>query len=381
MLKAVVGHSNDPDSLVALEEALEQCQTALGGDIPQAAILFAALDFDHGLILQQINQVFPGIQLIGGTTDGEMSSVLEFQQDSLVLMLLCSDEVEFYAIAGRNVSRDPIAIAQQTAIAAKQKAITPKLCLTVAESLTTSGVAILEGLKQGLGPEIPVVGGTTCDEWQFKRTYQFCGTEVLSDSVPILLLGGNLLFSHGVASGWIPIGKRGIATKVEANVLHEVDGQPTLEFYRDYLGDTRPSPEYRLAVFEPNSDHWYMRSSNGHYDEVTGSIAFFADIPDEAEIQVVRANRDEIVASTQTSVRTAIANYPGVEPAVALFFSCTGRLKVLGTRTKEEYEIARSLLNIPACGFYTYGEIAPLQVGGPSQFHNETFVTLILGTK
>ncbi|NJR66826.1 MAG: translation initiation factor IF-1 [Leptolyngbyaceae cyanobacterium CRU_2_3] len=43
---------------------------------PQAGILFAAIDFDHELILRRIQQAFPGIALIGGTTNGEISSVL-----------------------------------------------------------------------------------------------------------------------------------------------------------------------------------------------------------------------------------------------------------------------------------------------------------------
>jgi hypothetical protein len=94
MLKVAVGHSNDPDSQSAIDEVLEQCISSLAGEIPKAGLLFAAIDFDHALILQRIHQAFPDIELIGGTTDGEISSVLEFQQDSLTLMVFCSDEIE-----------------------------------------------------------------------------------------------------------------------------------------------------------------------------------------------------------------------------------------------------------------------------------------------
>jgi hypothetical protein len=109
MFKVAVGHSNDPDSLEAINETIEQCQQSLDGEIPQAGILFAAIDFEHSLILQRINETFPNIELIGGTTDGEVSSVLEFQQDSITLMLFCSDEIEIRASIGRNVSEDPYA--------------------------------------------------------------------------------------------------------------------------------------------------------------------------------------------------------------------------------------------------------------------------------
>lgn len=384
MFKTVVGHSDDPDTQVAIAEVLAQCVTALDDVIPQVGILLAALDFDHGEILQQIHQTFPGIQLIGGTTDGEISSTLAFQQDSLVLLLFCSDEIEFHTAVGRHISSDPVAIAQQTVqVAQSQSRYPTALCITTPESLTTSGLSILEGLQRALGEEVPIIGGTTCDQWQFNQTYQFFGQEVLSDALPILLLSGPLLWGHGVSSGWTPIGKKGIATKTERNVLYEVDGQPALEFYRDYLGDIRPSPAYRLAVFEPNRESWYMRSSNGAYDEAVGSITFFADIPPQSEVQVVRATRDEMINSARLSMQQALEHYSGTRPAAALFFSCTGRLHVLGTRTKEEYQVVCPELpaGITCAGFYTYGEIAPLRPNGKAQFHNETFVTLLLGVE
>lgn len=384
MLKAVVGHSNDPDTQMATEEVLEQCLSSLEGARPQAGILLAALDFDHAEILRSIHQTFPGLQLIGGTTDGEISSVLEFQQDSLVLLLFCSDTIEFHTAVGRNVSCDPAAIAQQTVQTAKARSQLPTaLCITTPESLTTSGLLILQGLQKALGAEVPIIGGTTCDQWKFKQTYQFFGQEVLSDAMPILLLSGDVLWGHGVSSGWTPIGKKGIATKVEGNVLYEVDGQPALEFYRDYLGDTRPTPAYRLAVFEPNQESWYMRTSNGAYDETTGSITFFADIPPYSEIQVVQANRDDMVDSARLSMQQALKHYPGTQPTIALFFSCTGRIHALGSRTKEEYQVLQPDLptGVTCAGFYTYGEIAPLRPNSTAQFHNETFVTLLLGVE
>lgn len=203
MFKVVVSHSNDPDSLSAVEEVLQQCALSLAGDIPQAGILFAAIDFEHSLILQQINQAFPGIELIGGTTDGEISSVLEFQQDSITLMLFCSDEVQIYAGIGRKLSGDPITATKQAVEQAKAKSTAaPQLCLTHPESLTISGVSILSGLKLALGKDVPIFGGLAADQSRYKNTYQFFQTEVLSDSVPILLFSGSILFSHGIASGW-----------------------------------------------------------------------------------------------------------------------------------------------------------------------------------
>ncbi|MEH2014237.1 FIST signal transduction protein [Nostoc sp.] len=383
MFKAVVGHSNDPDSLSAVEEVLQQCTNSLAGDIPKAGIIFAAIDFEHSLILQQIHQAFPGIELIGGTTDGEISSVLEFQQDSITLMLFCSDEVEIHAGVGRKVSGDPVTVTKQAVEQAKAKSTAaPKLCLTHPESLTTSGISILNGLKLALGQHVPIFGGLAADQSRYQNTYQFFQTEVLSDSVPILLFSGTILFSHGVTSGWHPIGQISKVTEVDKNIVYEIDGKPALDFYHHYLGLLPPSIEYPLAVFDQNGDNFYIRAPIA-YNQESGSISFFGDIPNQAVIKIAEAGYEDILAASKTSFMNALDNYPGAEPSAILFFSCVARRQILGTRAKEEYQNIKLCLTdyLPACGFYSYGEIAPIEGISQMQFHNETFVTLILGNR
>ncbi|WP_019502995.1 FIST signal transduction protein [Pseudanabaena sp. PCC 6802] len=382
MLKIAVGHSNDPDSLEAVNEVLEQCQNSLSGEIPQAGILFAAFDFDHELILHRINEVFPNIELIGGTTDGELSSVLEFQLDSITLMLFCADDIEIRAAVGRDVSKDPFAIAQQTIETAKQAISAPlKFCIATPESITTNSSAILNGLKSGLG-SIPVFGGATAAQRNGTSDYQFFKTEVLSDSVPILLFAGNVLFSHGIAGGWHPIGKRGVVTKVEGNTVYEIDSRPALEFYQYYFDTFATDAAYPLAVFPPGEDKFFLRGSPT-YDPELGSLRTSGEIPLNSVVQIAEAEQADILAASRTAFDRAWETYPGQEPAAALIFSCCWRRWILGSRISQEYEdIARSLhQKLEICGFYTYGEIAPMQENGQSFFHNITFVTLLLGNR
>lgn len=383
MLKVAVGHSNDPDSQSAILTVLKDCIHTLAGARPKAGLLLAAIDFDHALILQHIHEAFPAIELIGGTTDGEISSVLGFQQDSLTLMLFCSDEVEISAGLGRSLGKDPIAATRQAVEQAQAKSTAQaQFCLTIPDSLTADGASILAGLTQALGADFPLFGGLAADQWRFQQTYQFFQTEVLSDAVPVLLFSGAVFFSHGVASGWQPIGKRCQITKVVQNTVYEIDGKPALEFYRHYLGALPPSSEYPIAVFEAEAQQFYLRAPSGHHPEA-GSITFFAHVPEQSWVQLAQSSREQILVASQASMATALETYPGQTPEAALFFSCASRRQMLGTRTQEEYGLAQKSLTqvLPSCGFYANGEFAPLVKAGQPQFHNETFVTLLLGTQ
>src|SRR5205823_5724640 len=79
-------------------------KVALGSSLPRVAMLFAGIDHDFAIVLEQINAQWPGISLIGCTTDGEMSSHILFAEDSLALVLLSGDD--FHAVSGvaRSVS-------------------------------------------------------------------------------------------------------------------------------------------------------------------------------------------------------------------------------------------------------------------------------------
>jgi hypothetical protein len=49
--------------------------------------------------------------------------------------------------------------------------------------------------------------------------------------------GGSLNFSYGVDTGWTLIGDPAIVTSSEGSVIHTIDDQPAIAFFRKYLGE------------------------------------------------------------------------------------------------------------------------------------------------
>jgi hypothetical protein len=385
MFFSVVAQSEDIDAQGVLDELLEQCNDQLGDRIPQAGILFCTIDLGHDQLVQGIDDEWPGIALIGCTTDGEFSSQLGYREDSSTLVLFGSDSVEIRAGLGRDVSKDiEAACDQAVAMAITDIEKDPTLCITFPESLTTSGQKIVEALGQKLGSDVPVLGGTAGDGFQLTGTFQFCGREVCQDSVPVLIFSEPLVYSFAVSSGYKPMGEPGIVTRSDGPVLHEIDDRPAIEFYRQRLGEqASPGPESPLAIIDKQGEVEYLRASLGVVEE-NGAVNYLGDIPQGAMVQITVADRGTILGGCRTSVERAFSDYPhGKEPATALFFSCAGRKILLGTHTREELGVVESIIGsqVPICGFYSYGEISPLNIDDPiSKYHNETFISLILGT-
>ena len=382
MFKIAIGHSEDIDSEDAIAEVLEQCKNELE-DIPvQAAILYTSIDHEFEIVVGKINEVYPGIELIGCTTDGEMSSVMGFTEDSVNLILFASDDVEIKAgVADRISDNTRSSISQAVRKAQEQLTKEQRFCIVNPVSITASGAVIVEEFKKALGINFPLFGATAGDQWEFKQTYQFCKDQVYTDAAPFLLFSGDIFFGSGVSSGWQPIGKKGIVTRVENNILFEVNGKRAVDFYHHYLGENiQPIGEFPLAVYEDDeSNEFYLRSPL-IVNENDGSIVFAGDIGEDAKIQITHTTRDRIIEASEKAVAESIENYTGDRPEVAICFSCAGRKQVLGTRTNEEIELLKKFNpNLKIFGFYGYGEIAPLKNFSPSKFHNETFISLLLG--
>src|SRR5436190_23393025 len=394
-MRACVVHSQDVDSVDAVAELIAGAKVELGASLPRVAMLFAGIDHDFAIVLEQINAQWPGIALIGCTTDGEMSSHILFAEDSLALVLLSGDD--FHAVSGvaRSVSTDVVGSIRGSANDAVHRLAgkggnggAPSLCITMPDGLTVSGSAALNALRAALGDAVPIFGGTAGDQWRCKGTRQFHGTEVLQDSVPFLLFDEGVVFSCGVDTGWRPIGREGRVTEVDGHVVRAIDGQPATAFYREFLGDADITQltEYPLAVTgdDGRASSYYLRAP-GRTDEATGCIHFLGDVPDGARVHITTTNRDQILDATRASFQRALDDFPKTsetngKPALALCISCAGRKQILGSRTQEEARIVSELLaGVPSAGFYGYGEIARLAKDGISHYHNETFTTLLLG--
>jgi hypothetical protein len=386
MFFAVAAHSEDIDTEGVLDELLEQCREDLGGRSPQAGILFCSIDLEHEQLVEGIDDAWPGIALIGCTTDGEFSSRLGFRDDSAALILLGSDSVSITAGLGRDVSKDVgAACSQAVAMASATITKSPALCITLPESLTTSAQQIVESLRQNLDSNVPVLGGTAGDAFKLTGTRQFCGRVVCSDSVPVLLFSGPLIYSVAVASGWKPMGEPGLVTRSDATLVHEIDGGPAIDFYRQRLGaQAFPGPENPLAILDETGAVACLRATAEPQLRASGAINYLGDVREGAMVQITIADRNAILDGARESIGKAFADYPhGKTPAAALIFSCAARKLLLGTHTNEEVGIVQSVIGsqVPVCGFYGYGEIGPLDTeDSASKFHNETFVSLILGT-
>ena len=379
-----IAHSTELDSLLAVKEIIAESEIQLAGRHPSAGILFAGIDVDHQLVLDILHQQWPGLQLIGATADGEFSSECEYVEDSLVLTLFASEDIVIVSGYINNQSQDLDQECRNSLNEAEFRlGQPPKLCILFSDVLKINGETIMEKLTQATEGKLPILGGISADSWRFFETRQFCNCVSSSAISSFLLLAGDFEFSYGMDIGWKPVGETGIVTKSDSNIVYEINNRPALEFYRDILGEyTKPSLELPIAVYDSHDQFLFMRTTFENYDMNSGSITYLGNVPAGSRVRITLVNRDSILAGTQKSLNYALSNFPpNSVPSVALCFSCSARRVLLGTRTAEECLLVRKTLgdDIKFAGFYTYGEYCPKLLERTNEFHNETFVVVLMG--
>ncbi len=392
MLYAAVAQAEDPDTAAAAADLIAKARQRWpqGALAPSVGVVFAEVHADHAALLRALGEAWPGIRVVGCTTDGEAASPTGFAEDSIVLTLLGSEDVGLGVGVGRGIGRATASAAREAVRQAYAEAgvpeRTPRGVVALADSLTASGAALVDALQTAAGAGVPVVGGTAGDQLQFTGTYQFLNGEVLRDAVVVLAFAGPVTLAHGVASGWRPVGPTVEVTGAAGNTVETLDGRPALAFYQDYIGPRDPLGEHALAVFEGEGDEIaYMRAPLAANHE-TGAITFTGDVPEGTRVRLTEYTRAAVLDACATSIATAQARLqaaaPGNSPALAWFFSCAGRRTVLGTWSAREFELVGERLgpDVPIAGFYAYGELAPVGLAAPSRFHAETFVTLLVGS-
>ena len=250
----------------------------------------------------------------------------------------------------------------------------------LSEGLTVNGSELVRGLDAALGASVVVTGGLAGDGTRFQKTWVSHGVTVASGVVAAVgLYGDRVVVGHGSKGGWDAFGPVRTVTRAENNVLYELDGQPALGLYKQYLGAKAaelPSSGllFPLALTLPGDDKVLVRTLLA-VDEAAQSMTFAGDLPVGARAQLMKADFDRLV----DGARGAASNAKGIAPPVdgsdtlAVAVSCVGRRLVLGDRTEDEIEAIRDVLPNGAvvCGFYSYGELSPFATGS-CDLHNQT---------
>jgi hypothetical protein len=222
------------------------------------------------------------------------------------------------------------------------------------------------------------------DGEDFEKTFVIRNNEILENAVLGLgFYGDSLNVSYSAKGGWDGFGIERLVTKSKKNVLYELDGKPALEIYKNILGeDAKKLPSsgllFPVNMKKGKDDIAVVRGISG-INEKDKSLIFGVNIPEGVSLRLMKGNIDRLITGAKESAVSACSTLKENSELV-IVISCIGRRLVLKQLVEEEIEIIRNVVgdNPKITGFYSYGEIAPLEDVSLCELHHQTMTITTL---
>jgi hypothetical protein len=381
-IKAGVGMSRHHNSSIAGCEAAEQALEKAGVGKPDFVFMFASIGYDHHSLVRAVREATGGAPLSGcsaeGTINGDDADESNF---SVVVTAISSEELRWRNGLAAGLRADSHAVGKQVA-----QDLLPHL------SAETIGLFVFPdgrmdnlehffaGLEGNLTSDrfLPLWGGGANNTITLEDpTYQYCNDEVVSDGVSYTLLSGNARASWTMSHTLMPIGGERTVTRSQGNVIYEIDGEPALEVLQEYLPEQalvedRDWARYAISLalcFKAPSymkDEEYVVRAVPSVRMADGSIIVQGtEIPEGTSIWFSSRDKEKMTTGLDRMAAQIKEQLGGEKPNLVFQFECATRGKMM-LRDQEKLQFLRQFRqsvdpNVPWAGFYTWGEIGPVE--------------------
>lgn len=347
-------------------------------DSPQLVLVFGQVDqIDSQDHYNYLRNRFPDSRLIIASTSGDIqgTNVLD---DSIVATALKFEKTKLKFIE-KGITEIPNAFEIGKSLFQSLEQEDLVHILVISDGIVVNGSELVGGLNFYNKTRIPITGGLASDNAKFVRT--LVGLDHFPQTgnvVAVGFYGKNLKVGHGSKGGWDAFGPERIVTRSDRNILYELDNQSALELYKRYLGDlTSELPGsallFPLSLKLPDSNEILVRTILS-VDEKEQSMTFAGNLPQGSKVQFMKANFDRIIDAAGAAASYSISTGGSEAPEFALLISCVGRKLILNQRIEDEVEEAVEVMgpNTTTTGFYSNGEISPVQTVPRCELHNQT---------
>ncbi len=354
MLNIKSFNADGPDTASVVQTIVDSIKQ----DEAKLVVFFTSTKYDFGMVSKLMKENFPGSDVIGCTTSGEIGPQ-GFTEGSISAMSMAADNFETSTYLMKNIKNKAI-FAKNDLVNAGQK-----IGISSYDSKNGFIITLIDGLQASeekvmniLGncfSNLDIVGGSAGDDLKFNGTFVSANGEVCQDAAVITFVRTSKKFFLYKENIYVPTDIEFKVTKADINnrLILELDGKPAAEEYARVLGISIDQlPDYftsnPLGRIFMNSV--WITSSKSVGDN--GSINAYSAITQNSIVKLLKPI--DAVAEAKKTVQVINEKLPDCKGII--LFNCI--LRYLQFK-KENIctEISSEFLKFGSvCGFNTYGE-------------------------
>ncbi|MDD5750248.1 MAG: FIST N-terminal domain-containing protein [Candidatus Pacebacteria bacterium] len=244
------GWSVKPDVKEAVKEAVITASENFKDGPPDYAILLSTAKYDSNELIKELRLLLPNTKIQGGTVMYGMYTKDGYhvgEDGSLAILAVSSPEITIGVggadvdklvaaglsakEAGKEAGRQAILAALRDAGKEGEK---PNIIYMIGSFANEQ--ALIGGIEDVVGKDVPIVGGSAFDEEGIGKWKQFVNGDVYTNGVALTAFFTDLTVAWAFEAGYEKTRYKGIITKCEGPVIYEIDGRPALDVYDEWSG-------------------------------------------------------------------------------------------------------------------------------------------------
>lgn len=367
MLKSKVGYSTNKDSKKAGIELAKMATEGLKNK--KLGLLFTSVRYDQEQVIEGVKEIVGDMPLMGCTSSGGIivpDGIIASDHGFAGMMVLDDPDLKV-GVAARKTTGDPRKTGREVALAALKNAgfdyAPTYYCMLASPIDKYEEEYYVKGIQDVIG-DVPLFGGSAADNTIIGDWKIFDNTTTFNDGVAVAFFYTDKLIETTFTGDYAETKNVGIITKVEEeHKLVEIDGEPALKKYANWIGATPDdlmganllvaSINFPLGVKDPLGDLTAIRhpmAGNKDYSMTLGNI-----VTENTAVIQMEASIDQLIDSTQ-SVLKDVANRLE-KPGAYFLVHCGGRKVGIGDRMEEVYQkIKEESKGVPFIMVFTFGE-------------------------
>jgi len=397
MLQFFSASTNIVNSKRAITECLEnalQGEPNLDCDL---LIIYSAMGHNFKDLLSEARKLCPSAKISGCTGAGIIGkNGADESMSALAIMVIKGPKDEF-ALTNRKTSAGndtyELAAGMARELKEKNKDISSLLFLPNVYECFPIDRAI-EGIESVFGPEIPVFGGVSMDNFKAISSFHFFDDEVVErGAVMIGFADRTLKYISDVNHGFGVI--EGVlleVTKSDLNIIYEFNGKPAWPVLAQTLGIPDTSSfiealtiagfgcELPIELQKEYGSKYYLYGIMWRFED--NSISVPVVCPAGTKLRLTRRDEKSMFEGVDWMVKRVANKMEGIRPVAVFHSDCVVRGRFSLNRVLKDELIHRIQSpicrgeNIPWLGLYSGGELC--RIGNRNWFHNFSSSILII---
>lgn len=228
----------------------------------------------------------------------------------------------------------------------------------------------IQAIDETFGTPVPIIGGSPADSYIQRQWSAITERGTVKNGLSLQLMFPSKPNTTGFSAGYSPTEFTGTVTRATGRYIHEIDGEPAEQIYKEWVSDhssVQISEHYlfkhvtrfplgRIAGYVHNRPYYKL----SHPVRMTpdGAMEMFATISQGEEVTLMTGSREQLIQRASRVVDQAnTQNYQSSQLLGSIIIYCAGSMLRLGDDIVGVQEKIKAQMNgQPFICPFTYGE-------------------------